>query len=215
MAILEQGLIGTFTGKMGAIVVAKWKDRYVGKSKPRKSSKPASKTQVIQRAKFRLIGKFIAELADTISIGFKDTRSTTSMNEAMRHNLTHAISGVYPDYKVDYSKISLSDPNGRGKINHAIEPLLVPAAVNRLKFSWKLEEEPLPDTKPTDIIYLVFYHPVNHVYITKELVRSSLTSEIRLSRSFLGELHAWIFVASDDRRFATGTEYLGQVVLTA
>lgn len=215
MAILNQGLIGTFTGKMGSIVIAKWKDSYVGRGKPKKSNKPGTETQLIQRSKFKLIGEFLSPLSDTVLVGFKGTKNTTSMNEAMRYNLNHAVSGIYPEYTLNYPKLSFSDHKGRGRIGHVVDPVLLPVAGHAIKFSWALDNVPEGNTKLTDLIYIVCYHPLNDRYRINEVVRNTLASEIVLSKSFIGEVHTWIFVASDDKKFATYTQYLGKVTVIA
>lgn len=213
MAILDQGLIGTFRGKMGSIVIAKWKGIYVGKSKPKRSTRPGTETQLQQRAKFALVGKFIKTFPTLIAVGFKDTSGTTSMNEAMKYNLNHAVTGIYPDYKLNYSKINFS--NSRGDIDIAIDPDLVPVPANRVKLSWKLEDIQMHDSKDTDILYAVFYSVETGMFFKSELLRSKLTHEVRLSRSFLGEVHGWLFVASANQKFATPTQYLGKVIVAA
>lgn len=213
MAILEQGLIGTFTGKMGAIVVAKWKNVYVGKSKPKKSNRPGTETQLQQRAKFALVGKFLKAYPKLITTGFKGTTGTTSMNEAMKYNINHAITGEYPDYKLDYAKVMFSDPQGRGLIDGAFEPTAVAVAGGRIQLSWKPEALSQDDTQPTDILYAVFYSVQSRLFAKAEILRSKLTQEIRLSRLFKGEVHGWIFFASANKKFASPTDYLGKLTV--
>lgn len=50
MAILQQGSLGVFTGKIGALVIAKWKSKYVGRGAPKKSSKEATVLQLTNYA---------------------------------------------------------------------------------------------------------------------------------------------------------------------
>ena len=215
MAILEQGLVGTFTGKMGAIVVSKWKNVYVGKSKPKKSSKPASQKQADQRSKFALVGGFINYLPNLVVIGFKGTEGITSMNEAMQYNLNNAVSGVYPNYKLDYANVGLSNPKGRGGLDGALASGIAAVAGNSIKVTWQQEVIPSANTKPTDTAHIIIYNAVKDVFSVGERLRSSLTYDITLPRLLSGELHCWLFFSSENKRFVSATEYLGTVTTIA
>ncbi|KIO76127.1 hypothetical protein TH53_16780 [Pedobacter lusitanus] len=218
MAILKQGLIGTFTGKMGSLVISKWKNRYVGKSRPKASSKPATVLQLDYRSRFALIGQFLRRFQQIIPIGYQDSQvGTTPGNEAMKYNLLHAISGVYPDYKVDFASVKLSEPGYAGEIDGGTDPVLSVLPQAKIKLSWKNPARfNYPHTKDTDIAYAVFYHPEKKmsVYPTRPL-RSKLELELDLPGMFLGEVHGWLFFGSADRKLVSHTQYLGKVTVIA
>lgn len=215
MAILDQGLVGIFRGKMGAIVVAKWKDLYVGKSKSKRSTKPASVTQIEQRAKFGLVGKFIKAFPELVQIGFKSTGQKTSMNQATSYNLSNAVKGAYPNYSLDYSKIALSDSEGRDLIDEAESPVMVAAADQTVKVTWKAFSVPSPLNEPTDTVYLVLHNPVSYWFSLHQAIRSSLNFDFRVSRKMVGEVHGWLIFASVNKKYVTGTQYLGKVTVIA
>ncbi|MET4142520.1 hypothetical protein [Pedobacter sp. UYP1] len=70
MAILQQGSLGVFTGKVGALVISKWKDKYVGKSTPKPSAKKATDLQLSQQAKFRIAGEFMRMFRSEVHFSF-------------------------------------------------------------------------------------------------------------------------------------------------
>jgi len=111
MAILKQGSLGIFKGKIGALVISKWKDQYVGKSKSVRSKKKATVPLLTQQSKFKTASKFLRMVRSVVSFSFqKPPKNMTAMNYAMLYNLKHSISGEYPDFALDYAKVKLSKP---------------------------------------------------------------------------------------------------------
>ncbi|QNK64807.1 hypothetical protein H7F33_10145 [Pedobacter sp. PAMC26386] len=218
MAILQQGPLGTFTGKIGSIVISKWKNSYVGKNKAKPSSKAATELQVNQRSKFKIVGKFLRSFSDIVPYSFQNlTKNTTAMNEAMRYNLLNSVGGVSPNYTLNYANVKLSDPKNRTEIDNGFEPVMTALPQAKIKISWKMDEIPNNDeTKPTDKAYAFFYHPERKVFVFSTRVqRSKLTLDADLPRIFLGEVHGWIFFISEDRKRVSKTEYLGKVTVIA
>jgi hypothetical protein len=216
MAILEQGLIGTFTGKMGSLVVSRWKNKYVGKAKPKASSKPGSDIQLDYRSKFTLMGKFLRRFTELIPVGYQNPQvGTTKINDAMSYNLLNSISGVYPNYKVNYANIKLSEPGFKGDIDGVESFVLTALPQSKLKFTWKSPAVfNSKRTQDTDLAYVVFYHADKMITIDPpHPLRSKLELDISLPRMFLGEVHGWVFFGSADRKFVSHTQYLGKVIV--
>lgn len=218
MAILDQGLIGTFKGKMGSLVIAKWKNKYVGKSKPKSSSKARTELQLDQQSKFRLVGKFMSGFSSTISFSYqKLTVGTTAMNEAMRYNLNNSISGVYPNYSLNFANIQLSDPMEKREIDGGISPVITASPQRKIKLTWKIDDpQNYEKTKDTDQVYAFLYHPEKKIsFASTHPQRSKLTLDFSVPGIFLGEVHAWLFFVSADRKLVSKTEYLGKVTVVA
>jgi len=76
--------------------------------KGRKSKKPFTLAQLDQQAKFSLVSKFIATLNKLMMKSFRDTPELTGTNVAFKYNFDNAITGIYPAYDLDYSKILIS-----------------------------------------------------------------------------------------------------------
>lgn len=216
MAILEQGLIGTFTGKMGSLVISKWKNKYVGKSKPKASSKPASAIQLDYRSKFKLIGKFLRQFRSVISAGYQSSQiGRTNYNESMSYNLLNSISGIYPDYKLNYANVKLSEPGFEGDIDGVVDPVLTALPQRKIKLTWKINIDPdYTATKNTDLTYAVFSHAEKQISIeSKRITRDKLTMDVSFPGLFRGEVHGWLFFVSADRKFVSNTQYLGKVMV--
>jgi len=213
MAILKQGSIGVFTGKIGALVIAKWKNKYVGKSKPKPSSKKATVLLMAQQSKFRLAGKFLRMVRSVVSFSFqKLPKNMTAMNYAMCYNLNNSISGVYPDLALDYANVKLSEPaDYTTEIDNGFN-VLATVSGTKVKITWEADDMPDYDgTKPTDRAYSFIYHSEKKISIDPmPPQRSELGLEINLQPVFFGKVHVWVFFASEDYKFVSETQYLGE-----
>ena len=209
MAILKQGSIGVFTGKIGALVIVKWKDKYVGKSKPKSTSKKATVLLDAQQSKFRTVGKFLRMVQSVVPFSFqKIPKNMTAMNYAMLYNLKHSISGVYPDF----AQVKLSEPaDYTTEIDNGFN-VSGKASGRKIKISWETDELPeYEETKSTDRAYSFIYHPGKKISVNPvPPQRSELGIEVSLPSAFLGKVHVWIFFASEDYKLVSQTLYLGE-----
>ena len=213
MAILKQGSIGIFTGKIGALVISKWKDKYVGKSKSKTSAKKATVLQLTQQSKIRLAGKFMRMFQTVVPFSFqKPPKNMTAMNYAMWYNLKHSINGVYPDFTINYAQVKLSQPADYAtEIDNGFNIMAV-ASGPKITISWEADDMPEnEETKPTDRAYTFFYHAKKNVSAAPPTrQRSELGFDIDLPQIFYGGLHVWVFFAADDCKFVSETQYLGE-----
>jgi len=64
---------------------------------------------LIQQVKFRLAVEFVHQLADLYDITYKQRAGkATPRNMAVSDFVSNAITGVYPDFEIDYSKVMIS-----------------------------------------------------------------------------------------------------------
>ncbi|MGY0036430.1 DUF6266 family protein [Pedobacter sp. NJ-S-72] len=195
------------------------KDMYVGKSLPKPSSKKASVPQLDQQIRFKMMIKFMRSFKPELPFSYQRTpKNTTAMNLAMQYNLSNAITGVYPNYVLDYANIKLSEPYERDtQIDNGLDILATALPGRKIKLTWKPDELiNNPGTKPTDKAYVYFYHPGKQMFFNPiRPERSKLTLDISLPSIFVGELHGWVFFLSEDRKLVSDTQYLGKLTITA
>jgi hypothetical protein len=110
MAIIPQGITGPFIGKVGPVVGYISRGKCVLRSRPDlgKSRKP-SILQKQQHAKFSLMNKFLGPIIPFLN----ETKKTidvdlTGYNKAFSYNVKNAITGSYPDLKIDYHMVLLT-----------------------------------------------------------------------------------------------------------
>jgi hypothetical protein len=109
MAIIENGILGGFSGKLGPVVGAKHRGQDTMRSRPPKNRTNNSPKQLIQQAKFRLAVEFVRNLAGLYEITYKQRSGiATPRNVAVSDIVSVAIMGAYPDFQIDYSKVMIS-----------------------------------------------------------------------------------------------------------
>lgn len=219
MALIKNGQVGDFTGKIGNVVVAKWKDLTVGRSTPKKSTKPLTLKQLTQQLRFKLVGEFFNRISDLIQIGYQSgTGKLTAVNAAVKEHIDKVIIGVYPNFTLDYPKITISVPFNKAEVDSGFNTKAVPVANHSVEVTWSLSDYANIRTLPTDQLYAAFYSVEQKRFLlyTAGAARSELTTTIRLPQVFIGNtLHAYCFFASADAKLVSYSEYLGSFKLLA
>lgn len=112
MAILINGILGGFSGKVGSVVGARYRGQNIIRSLPVRNRLNDSPKQMIQKAKFGLATGFVHQLASIYDITYKHRAGkATPRNIAISDIVVNAITGVYPDFHIDYSKVMISSGN--------------------------------------------------------------------------------------------------------
>jgi len=216
MGTYKPGVFGPFNGRVGDVVAARWKELNVVKNRPAKSSKPATATQLDQRTRFGLVTGFAGKVADMIAVGFRQVSgSFTPTNLMTKAMMKNAITGIYPDYKLDYSKISMSKD---GNLDQGTKLSVQVLAGQIVQVSWVLDTMPGKVPGVTDKAYIVLYNSDKHKAIKSwdGLVRGDTPITMYVPGSFVGdEVHCWVFFASAQNKEVSTTTYLGVVTILA
>lgn len=215
MAILETGQVGTFKGKIGQVVVSGWRGLLVGKKTPTKSGKPGSEDQIDQRSKFGLVTHFFRGMGEIIKLGYQSYKTgMTPMNAAVKYHLDNAVTGAYPNYALDYSKVLLSDANVIGEIDGGFAPAAVAAAGSIVKVEWQMRSNITNDaTSPDDRLSIIIYSVTKQRFVVYKRVvpRSALKYNVELPLFFNGDTcHGYMFFNSPKGKDVSRSEYLGQ-----
>jgi Family of unknown function (DUF6266) len=127
MAIVPQGITGSFIGKVGPVVgyVSRGKAIMRGRPDISKSRKPST-LQRQQHAKFSLMNKFLGPIIPFLN----ETKKTvdvdlTGYNKAFSYNVKNAIAGTYPDLMINYNMVLLTRgdlPNVRSSEVESLSP---------------------------------------------------------------------------------------------
>lgn len=213
MAITKSAPGGAFKGKLDNAVFAPWKGLLTVRSVPKKSSKKAVQSQIEQRAKFALMGQFVARLAEVITMGYQSVSgNVTAHNVALKENLATALIGEYPDYAIDYAKVKLSRTSGSNEIN-GISNVLTTAAINgKVTITWIAEDATRQKTLPTDVLCVIFYNATQKFFMTsgKAAIRSALTTSVRIPlEEDTDVIHGWVLIFSADGKNVSRSTYLG------
>lgn len=213
MATILKGFLDGFRGLLGNAVGAKWRNLDVIKGRPSKSSKPPTAAQLAQQLKFALATGFVSKLSRLVGIGYQSYNSTnmTASNAATQHVLTDAITGVYPDYQIDYTKVAIS----QGQLLGVDKPTAVLAdgdvTVTWIRSNWQSEYG-----KDTDRLIAVFHDTTikKNLILEGAITRSNLTFTVSFPYAFIGHpVHGWMFFISADGKHVSDSQYLGQFVV--
>ncbi|MCX2453388.1 DUF6266 family protein [Pedobacter sp. PLR] len=216
MGTYKPGVFGPFNGRVGDVVAAKWKDVNVVKNRPAKSKKPATVTQIDQRARFGLGTTFAGKAAEMIAIGFRGMAgNVTPTNIVAKQLLKDCITGTYPNYVLDYPKISLSK-DGNLDLGSKLSVQVLPEQT--VQVSWVMDTKPGKVTDATDKVYILLYNADKHKSIKSGdgLVRGDSPVNLYVPGSFIGDkVHCWLFFASVKNKEVSATAYLGVVTILA
>jgi Family of unknown function (DUF6266) len=177
MATIEKGILGGFSGKVGTVIGGNWKGIDYMRSQANKRSFTPSQKQLEQQLKFALIMRFLQPMAGLLAISFSDFGiQKTGINSAFSYAYENAITGVFPDFTIDYSKALVS----RGLLPNVLGPSVVSGAGSILTWSWT--DNNSSDAQPTDQAILVAYCPEmkQAIYTTNGGNRNALTADLNL-----------------------------------
>jgi len=146
---------GGFIGKIGGSVVYKSKGQWIKRSIGI-ITKPPTIPQLACREKMRLVTSCLKPVKDLLPVGFKVPRNAigiTPYNLACRYNLNHAITGEYPELRIDYTKVLFAE--GTMPVVTGCKAELSDKGI---RFSWdKTEDSKL--SRWNDQVMLIAYLP--------------------------------------------------------
>jgi hypothetical protein len=216
MGTFVKGVLGGFKGKVGSVIGTKWKGLSVMRSKAAPRSKgSASEKQLEQQARFAFSMNFLLPLGTLLNQTFdRHTKGgMTGFNKAFAYNIVQAISGVSPNFQINFGAIQLS----RGMVPMVITPASSSPAAGQLVFTWK----DFPNSSnsnsrlSSDSIYVAAYNPdLNHwVYVLDIAQRSAGTATVDVT-GFSGKiLHTYLGIISSDGNTTSNSAYLGAVTV--
>lgn len=155
MATLRQGILGGFSGKVGTVIGYTRKGVSYIRGLMTSFTSANTPAQMEQRAKFTLVMKFLRPLGALLRIGFKNVSSTLSgFNLAFSYTMENAVSGLSPDFLINYSKVLVC----RGNLPTAMNPVATSAVPATIDFTWEDNSWDF-GAKSTDKVILVAYCP--------------------------------------------------------
>ncbi|WP_316839090.1 DUF6266 family protein [Pedobacter gandavensis] len=154
MGSLQNGLFGGFNGRVGNLVgyILNGKNviRTIGHS-----GKPLSPARKINCDRMKIVNDFLHPVTPFIKLGFKLKVLGTDRNyynEAVSYNKKHAITGVYPNAEMDYSKAMLS----MGTLLKAENPQ-IQLIGTAIEFTWDVPDDlPWENRKDRAMLQICF-----------------------------------------------------------
>ena len=196
MGIINQGILGGFSGKVGPIVGFRWKSNYYIRARAAKVSNPRTPKHQEQRGKFATAFSFLKTIKPFIRIGYKEfTQDKSAFNAAMSYTLKRAVTGSGKEIRIDFDRALVS--------MGTLMPIFKGTATqngNKMYFNWQ-DNSGMGNAEDTDIAMLLVYNKDKEtaVYDTKTALRSSQHAELQLPSDWQDdELIAYLSFCSAD-----------------
>lgn len=130
MAINTWGANGIYVNKLGSAIGHYVDGQNVLTALPHPSNKPPTLKQLHQQGRFGLMTRVLSYIGDLIRIGFATAkkRNQSAMNAAVAYNLANAVTGVYPDFEIDYPELLFS----KGRLDVGVDAAVVAVTGRKL-----------------------------------------------------------------------------------
>lgn len=162
-----------------------------------------------------LITNILKPMKEFIDIGFKNPppdKHWSAYNYASSYNKINAVTGTYPDKKIDFEKFKVSKGNMPLPLNAKVK-----LVENTLHFSWDADLE-TEGNKEYDQVMLMAYFPESNkaIFLTGAAARVIQHEEIKLTK-FIRPTVIEIYMAfvSNNRERMSDSVYLGQILREA
>jgi Family of unknown function (DUF6266) len=211
MAKLLNGINGPFSGKVGAVVGYLWKGKAVMRGLPRKRSGGPSPAQIQQHAKFALMHKFLRHLLSFLNVTYSSVAvQMTGFSKAFSYNVKNAITGTYPDLKIDYPMVLV----GRGDLPNVKLPVTIISSEGKLIFSWT-DNSGKGKANAFDKAFVAVYceETGNWKDELNLTTRSSGTCSIDVKKFIGKEVQTYIGFITEDGKDVTDSLYTGMIKL--
>ena len=207
MGTIKQGILGGFSGKVGTVVGGSWKGISYMRSQAQSVKNPRTEGQVSQRSKFALTLAFLKPITAYLRTGFKTyAHKQTAFNAAMSYTVKNAISGDYPDYLLDYSKVLVS----RGTLTPA-DNAAVAASAGKLTFSWD-DNSGTGEALATDLAMPLVFNSDKGIAVfnTAAATRAEGTTGVNVPADWSGDtVELYLGFVSADGKTVANSIYIG------
>lgn len=217
MATYKQGILGSFSGKVGTVIGSFWKGRWVMRGIAPNVHNPQTPAQMHQRARFALIGRTIPAVQGFINVSFDRiaaANSVTNANVYQELNLDdpNVIQGTGTNLTIDYTNLILSRGYG---INPA-SPAAVQGTGQTIDITWVDNAGISPETLSTDIVMAIIYNPARNAsaYDVTSATRLDSIMNVAYPALWTGEeAHIYIATRSQDGEIISNSQHLATITL--
>ncbi|MES2827813.1 MAG: DUF6266 family protein [Bacteroidota bacterium] len=212
MARYKNGILGAFSGKVGAVIGASWRGIDYMRGIPKISKKPPTPKQLAQRMKMSMFRGFLLGLDEIIEICFQNYDQTSAMNGAISYNMTNSVSGVYPEKCIDFANFVFS----KGDLQGSWAPQATSTETDTVNFSWT--NGPFNKLRAAeDQVLLAIYSQVEKGFVFSTIAgtRGLGVAKLNVPKEFSNKtVHCYLSFYSSELGFASTNEYLGEVVIS-
>lgn len=210
MATINQGIMGGFSGRVGTVVGGRRNGIDYMRAKRSDVKDAKSDAQANQRARLVTVLHFLKPFRAFFPVGFKNRKNgLSSFNAAVSCNMQEALTGVYPDFSIDYSKLKVS----RGTLPGALNPAVIKGQTGELLFTWEDNCDRI-GAMANDKVALLVYHPQKKNAVSLLLGNSRTTgSQVFTLPDGFGkeDLQCYIAFRNISQTNISDSQYVGSV----
>ena len=207
MATFKSSTFGKISGKHGTAVAATRKDGLNILKVYRVASNPNTEGQKNQRGKFGFVVRELNCMRKLFTVTFG---GQYGINRAVSLAMKTCVSGEFPDFKIDYSKLQLS----KGHIPVPNSQNICNITNNTFKLEWSFSEFLNEKTDDNLTIVLLNVTKKQMVYNQNIALRSSKVVEFILPEYWSeSEIHAWVYFSSSNNNSFSDSKYLGLIMV--
>ena len=221
MARIEDGVLGSLSGKLGEVVASSWKGIPYIKSRPASFHDAKTPAQLAHRMKLQLAHQFVKPVKECVEVGYRQVAERQSpYNKAVSYVMKNAIVGEYPSMRIEPGKVALS----QGCLAGAAECSVSKGENGKVVFSWSVNRLGTEDadtkndaTKRAmqldDTAWLVAYNFSKQEAMTTCQDRNigHETMEIPFDWGGGDEIGCYIFFSSCGDNKVSNSQYLGKI----
>ncbi len=212
MGTIQKGILGGFSGTVGTVVGASWRGIEYMRSRSNRRTFSSSQKQKEQQLKFGLMIRFQQPINALLNETFTSYAiRMTGANSALGYNLKNAITGIYPEYAVDYGLFLIS----RGDLLNAQNPTATAGGNGLVNYAW-MNNSGSGKAKDTDKAIFVVWCPElqQFLYTSSGADRSEETASFDVS-AFAGKtVQTWIGFLSDSGKDVATSIYTGELTVS-
>ena len=211
MGKINQGILGGFSGKVGTVIGGTWKGITYMRAKAVSIANPRTEAQQSQRIKFSLVLRLLQPCTNFLRVGYKNYAvKQSAFNAATSYMLSNAITGAYPTFGIDFSRVMFS----RGA-------LTIPANVQTnvtggsVKILWD-DNSASGAASPTDKALAIVVNPDNGeaVWTTSGAERNIGEETLTVPADWTGDqVEVYLGFISADFKEVSNSVYAGSVVI--
>lgn len=207
MARLSSGILGGISGTVGNVVGGRWRGIDYIRSKPASVRNPNTEAQRKQRMRFKLVISLLKKIRPLINIGFANgAKNQTPMNRAMSVNLRQAISGEYPDQKIDPENVLISD----GSLSIGGNPVMDVSQAGSITLNWTSSLETGNGSGLDGVIALLYNTDLDEVvYQLHGAAREDETVELQIPETWEGnDIAGYLAFRSETGREVSPSQFI-------
>ncbi|WP_342327774.1 DUF6266 family protein [Pedobacter sp. FW305-3-2-15-E-R2A2] len=210
MARITKGLLGGFSGKIGAVVGYTLYGIDRMRSLPDRTA-PPTENELKNRSQFKLVQDTLQSLKELLQVGFKNYWTVSGgTRAALSYNRKFAVQANETGYEIDPKHFKISGGNLPGLTGLSV----VQESAAVLRFHWNPEDVPESSGYDQVMLLAIDLKGQQSSYECPGNFRSAGTAMLRISKDLLGkEVDVYIGVVAKDRSAQSHSQYLGRIQL--